>query len=218
MARGAHKVHPTGFRLGINKSWASRWYSSKATYADKFLNDKKLRDSINKSLKHAGVAAAIIKRSINKVIIEIHVARPGVVIGKGGSAIGDLKKELEKIAGQEVEPKIFEVRNPEAIAKLVAENIAFQCERRVNPKIAGEKAVQAAMENRDVKGITVWIGGRIRGAEMARVEKVSKGVVPRHTLRNDVDYAFAEAQVPGAGKHGIKVWINKGEKHGYDID
>ncbi|MCA9381640.1 30S ribosomal protein S3 [Candidatus Dojkabacteria bacterium] len=218
MARGAHKVHPTGFRLGINKSWKSRWYADKSTYADKFLNDKKLRDAINKNLKHAGVASTIIKRSINKVIIEIHVARPGVVIGKGGSAISDLKKDLEKIAGTEVEPKIFEVRNPEAVAKLVAENIAFQCERRINPKVAGEKAVQAAMENRDVKGITVWIGGRIRGAEMARVEKISKGVVPRHTLRNDVDYAFTEAQVPGAGKHGIKVWINKGEKQGYDID
>ncbi len=218
MARGAHKVHPTGFRLGINKSWKSRWYADKKNYADTFLVDKELRKVINEKLKNAGVAEVIIKRSINKILVEINVARPGVVIGKGGSAIADLKKDLEKIAKTEVEPKIFEVRNPEAVAKLVAENIAFQCERRINPKIAAEKAVQAAMENRDVKGIAVWIGGRIRGAEMARVEKVNKGVVPRHTLRNDLDYAFTEAQVPGAGKHGIKVWINKGEKLGYDID
>lgn len=218
MARGAHKVHPVGFRLGINKSWKSRWYADKSSYADTFLSDKAIRTHINTKLKSAGVAEVIIKRSINKIIVEIHVARPGVVIGKGGSAINDLKKELEEIAKTEVEPKIFEVRNPEAVAKLVAENIAFQCERRTNPKIAAEKSVAAALENKQVKGITIWIGGRIRGAEMARVEKVSKGVVPRHTLRNDIDYAFTEAQVPGAGKHGIKVWINKGEKNGYDID
>ncbi len=218
MARGAHKVHPTGFRLGINKSWKSRWYANKSAYADTFLMDKELRKVINTNLKSAGVSEVIIKRSINKILVEIHVARPGVVIGKGGAAIADLKKDLEKIAKTDVEPKIFEVRNPEAVAKLVAEGIAMQCERRINPKIAAEKAVHAAMENRDVKGIAVWIGGRIKGSEMARVEKVSKGVVPRHTLRNNIDYAFVEAQVPGAGKHGIKVWINKGEKLGYDID
>ena len=218
MARGAHKVNPIGFRLGINKSWKSRWYSDKKSYADTFLIDRELRNVINVNLKSAGVAEVIIKRSINKILIEIHVARPGVVIGKGGAAIADLKKSLDKVAKTDVEPKIFEVRNPEAISKLVAENIAFQCEKRINPKIAAEKAVLAAMENKNVKGITIWIGGRIRGAEQARVEKVSRGFVPRHTLRNDIDYGFVEAQVPGAGKHGIKVWINKGEKLGYDID
>ena len=145
------------------------------------------------------------------------MARPGVVIGKGGTAIADLKKELEKIAGSDVEPKIFEVKQPEAVAKLAAENIAMQCERRINPKQAAERVAKAAMESGSVKGITIWVGGRIRGAEMARVEKVAKGVVPRHTLRVDLDYAFTEAQVPGAGKHGIKVWINKGEKTTYSI-
>lgn len=218
MARGAHKVHPTGFRLGINKSWKSRWYADKKTYADTFLNDKAIRDAISSKLKHAGVASVVIKRAINKVIVEINVARPGVVIGKGGSAITELKGELEKIAGSEVEPKIFEVKNPEAVAKLVAESIALQCERRINPQMAADKAIQAAIESKDVKGIAVWVGGRIRGAEMARVIKLNKGVVPRHTLRNDLDYGFAEAQVPGSGKLGIKVWINKGEKKGYDID
>lgn len=217
MARGAHKVHPIGFRIGINRNWNSRWYAKKADYADLYLNDVKLRKHIEKTLKTAGVASVIIKRGIGKTVIDVSVARPGVVIGKGGTAIAALKKDLEKIAKHEVEPKIFEVKNPETVAKLVAESIAMQCERRVNPKSAAEKAVKAAMDSK-VKGITVWIGGRIKGAEMARVEKVSQGAVPRQTLRNEVDYAFAEAQVPSAGKHGIKVWINKGEKLSYTID
>jgi small subunit ribosomal protein S3 len=217
MARGAHKVHPIGFRIGINRNWNSRWYAKKADYADLYLNDVKLRKHIEKTLKTAGVASVIIKRGIGKTVIDVSVARPGVVIGKGGTAIAALKKDLEKIANHEVEPKIFEVKNPETVAKLVAESIAMQCERRVNPKSAAEKAVKAAMDSK-VKGITVWIGGRIKGAEMARVEKVSQGAVPRQTLRNEVDYAFAEAQVPSAGKHGIKVWINKGEKLSYTID
>ncbi len=218
MARGAHKVNPIGFRIGVNKNWQSRWYASKKDYADKFLSDDKVRKLINDKLKNAGVASVIIKRSINKVVVEIHVARPGVVIGKGGSAINDLKKDLERLLKEDVEPKIFEVKNPEIVAKLVAESIAIQCEKRIAPKVAAERAVKAAAESRKIKGITIWIGGRIRGAEMARVEKFPWGVVPRHTLRNDIDYAFAEAQVPGAGKHGIKVWINKGEKNSYQID
>ena len=220
MARGAHKVHPIGFRIGVNKNWKSRWYANKHDYADILLNDIKLREHINKKLKSAGVASVIIKRPMNKVLIEINVARPGVVIGKGGSAITELKKELQKIAGQTVEPKVYEVKDPEIVAKLVGENIALQCERRVNPKIAADRAIQAAKDTGKIEGITVWIGGRIRGAEMARAEKMSwgEGRVPRHTIRNDIDYALVEAQVPNAGKHGIKVWINKGEKESYKID
>ncbi len=218
MARGAHKVNPTGFRLGVNKNWKARWYANKHTYADTFLSDRQIRLFIDTKLKSAGVALTVIKRLMNKIIVEIHVARPGVVIGKGGTAINDLKKSLEKIAKQEVEPKIFEIKKPEVVAKLVAENIAMQCERRVAPKVAAERAIQGAMNTREIQGIAVWIGGRIRGAEISRVEKFAKGVVPRHTLRNDIDYAFAEAQVPGAGKHGIKVWINKGEKLSYSLD
>lgn len=218
MARGAHKVHPFGFRLGVNKNWKARWYADKKSYADKFLNDLKIREYIEEKLKNAGVASVVIKRPIGRIIVDIHVARPGVVIGKGGTAINDLKDELKKIAGNNVDVKVFEVKNPEAVAKLAAENIAMQCERRINPKQAAERVAQSAMESGVVKGITIWVGGRIRGAEMARVEKVAKGVVPRHTLRADIDYALAEAQVPGAGKHGIKVWINKGEKTTYSID
>jgi small subunit ribosomal protein S3 len=218
MARGAHKVNPVGFRLGVNKNWKSRWYANKSEYADKFLSDLKIRKKIEQTLKSAGVSSIIIKRAINKIFIDIHVARPGVVIGRGGTAIAQLKTDLEKMLKTEVEPKIYEVKNPETVAKLVAEGIAMQCERRVAPKLAAERAIQAAMESRLVKGISIWIGGRIKGAEMARVEKVTKGVVPRHTLRNDIDYAFAEAHVPSAGKHGIKVWINLGEKNTYQID
>lgn len=218
MARGTHKVHPTGFRLGINKNWKARWFADKKVYADTFISDQKIRKLIETELKSAGVASIIIKRSMNRITVEITVARPGVVIGKGGTAISLLKKKLEKVAKQEVEPKIFEVKNPEIVAKLVAESIAAQCERRINPKIAAERAKDAAMETGKIKGITIWVKGRIKGAEMARTEKVNSGPVPRHTLRYDIDYAFTEAQVPSAGKHGIKVWINKGEKSSYSID
>jgi small subunit ribosomal protein S3 len=218
MARRAHKVNPIGFRLGVNKNWKSRWFAPKNQYADLFLNDVKIRDYIKTNLKNAGIASVVIKRSMSKILIEVEVARPGVVIGKGGTAINELKTKLSKIAKQPVEIKIFEVKKPEAVAQLVAENIAMQCERRVAPKMAAMRAIDAAMETNAVKGIAVWIGGRIRGAEIARVEKFKKGNVPRHTLRADLDYGFAEAAVPQAGKHGIKVWINKGEKNTYSID
>lgn len=218
MARGAHKVNPVGFRLGVNKNWNSRWYASKEDYAEKYLSDKQVNKLVEEKLKQAGVASIIIKRLINKVLIEISVARPGVVIGRGGAGINALKEELTKLLKTNVDIKIFEIKNPDVVAKLVAENIAQQCERRVNPKVAAGKAVEAAKNTGLVKGIEVWIGGRIKGAEMARREKVRWGVVPRHTIRADLDYAFTEAQVPQAGKHGIKVWINKGEKSSYSID
>lgn len=218
MARGAHKINPIGFRIGVNKNWDSRWYADKHTYADRLLDDLKARDLVFKKLKPAGVAQVIIKRMINKVVIEIYVARPGVVIGRSGAGIQTLKDELTKLLKQPVEVKPFEVKNPDTIAKLVAENIAAQCEKRVNPKIAMQKAVDAAMSSGNIKGIAVWVGGRIKGADMARVEKIQKGVVPRHTLRADIDYAFVVGQVPRAGKHGVKVWINRGEKNTYSID
>lgn len=207
MARGAHKVNPVGFRIGVNKNWSSRWYSDKKLYADKVLGDIKARKIINDKLKTAGISEIIIKRLISKIIIEINVARPGVVIGRGGAGITQLRDVLTDLLKQPVDIKIFEVKNPESIAKIVAENIAMQCERRVNPKMAMSKAVEAAKQSGLIKGIDIWIGGRIKGAEMARRERVKWGTVPRHTLRADIDYAFTEAQVPGAGKHGIKVWI-----------
>lgn len=218
MARGAHKVHPIGFRIGVNKNWNSRWYATKKDYADKYLSDKKAIKLIETKLKSAGVGSIIIKRLINKVLIEISVARPGIVIGRAGSGINSLKDELTKLLKTTVDIKIFEIKNPDVIAKLVAESIAMQCERRVNPMQAANKAVEIAKNSGLVKGIEVWVAGRIKGAEMARRVKSRWGVVPRHTIRSDIDYAFAEAQVPQAGKHGIKVWINNGEKASYSID
>lgn len=218
MARGAHKVNPIGFRIGINKNWNSRWYANKHKYADLVIDDIKIRKIISEKLKNAGVASIVIKRAMSKIVVEIEVARPGVVIGKGGAAIASLKQELAKLTKQDIEPKIFEVKNPEVVAKLVAEGIAMQCEKRIAPKVASMKAIEAAMDSGKIQGIAIWVGGRIKGAEMARVEKFQKGNVPRHTLRTNIDYAFAEALVPGAGKHGIKVWINKGEKLSYSID
>jgi small subunit ribosomal protein S3 len=218
MARGAHKVHPYGFRLGVNKNWKSRWFASKHIYSDMFLNDDRIRKLIAQKIKNAGVANVVIRRSMNKIAIEIEVARPGVVIGKGGESINKLRNELSKVAKQQVDIKILEVKKPEIVAKLVAENIAMQCERRVLPKIAVRRAIDAAMATNAIEGIAVWVRGRIRGADMSNIEKYQEGNVPRHTIRNNIDYAFVEAQVPAAGKHGIKVWINKGEKNSYSID
>lgn len=218
MARGAHKINPVGFRLGVNKNWKSRWYANKNEYADRFLSDLEIRNLVETKLKQAGVASVIIKRFINKVLVEVSVARPGIVIGRGGEGINKLKGELTKLLKQSVEIKIYEVKQPDIVAKLVAENIALQCEKRMAPKVAASKAADAAMETNQIKGIQIWIGGRIKGADIARVEKVKIGVIPRHTLRADIDYAFTEAQVPGLGIHGIKVWINKGEKPTYSID
>jgi small subunit ribosomal protein S3 len=218
MARGSHKVNPIGFRIGVNKNWTSRWYADKKEYPQKFLEDLKVKKVVNERLKSAGVANVVVKRLTNKVIIEIFVARPGVVIGRSGAGINSLRDDLVKMLKQQVEVKPFEVKNPEVIAKLVAETVAMQCERRIDPRKAIQKAVEAAKSAGGIRGITIWVGGRIKGADMARVEKASWGFVQRHTLRADIDYAFIEAQVPRAGKHGIKVWINKGEKNTYSID
>ncbi len=218
MARGAHKINPVGFRLGVNKNWKSRWYANKKDYADKFLSDIKIRSLVETKLKTAGVASVVVKRYLNKIMVEVSVARPGIVIGRGGAGINSLKDDLTKLLKQNVEVKIFEVKNPDTVAKLVADNIALQCEKRVNPKVAASKAAEAAMATGQIKGIQIWIGGRIKGADIARVEKVKIGVIPRHSLRVDLDYAASRAQVPALGIHGVKVWINKGEKTTYSID
>lgn len=213
-----NKTNTTAMRLGVNKNWKSIWYQPDADYADTFLQDLKVRQLVETKLRSAGVAEVVVKRSMSNVVVEVMVARPGVVIGKGGAGIDTLRKELKKITKTDVEVKAFEVKRPEIEARLVAETIASQCERRVSPKIAARKAAEAAMNTGLVKGIVIIISGRIRGAEIARKEKISLGVVPRHTLRADIDYGFVEAQVPSAGKHGIKVWINKGEKQTYSLE
>lgn len=207
-----NKTNPTGMRLGINKYWNSIWYQPKEQYADVFLQDMKLRKAVAEKLKNASVASIVIKRDMNKITVEVRVARPGVVIGKGGAGIELLKKDLNRLVKGTVDIKVYEVKRPEIEAQLVAENVAAQCERRVSPKIAARKAMNAAIETGLIEGIQIDVSGRIRGAEIARTERVKWGKIPRQTLRNNIDYAFYEAAVPQAGKHGIRVWISKGEK------
>ena len=168
-------------------------------------------------LKNAGLAKLVIKRATNRLVLELNVGRPGVVIGKGGSGIEELKKLLAKVTNADINIKVFEVKRPEIEATLIAQNVANQCERRFSPKRAAQKAAEAAMATGKVKGVHIWVAGRIRGAEIARTERVELGTVPRHTLRADIDFAMERANVPTLGVHGIKVWVNKGEKHDYEI-
>jgi small subunit ribosomal protein S3 len=212
-----NRTNPIAMRIGINKNWKSIWYKNKSDYADTVLEDQVLRSKIEESLKNAGVAEVVIKRSMSKIAVDVKVARPGVVIGKGGEGIDTLKNELKELTGNVVDIRVFEVKRPEIEARLVAEGVASQCERRVHPKRAAGRAIDSAKDTGMIQGIMIQVKGRIRGAEIARTETVKWGNVPRHTLRADIDYSFVEANVPAAGKHGIKVWIYKGEKTSYEI-
>jgi len=202
------KTHPIGFRLGIIRTWSSKWYEEKQ-YAKWLHEDIRLRRFIKQRLAHAGVSAVDVERAANKAKINIHTARPGIVIGKRGAGIELLKKEVQKLTDNEVFLNIQEVRKAETNAQLVAENIATQLERRVAFRRAMKKAVQTAMKF-GAKGIKVHCGGRLGGAEMARREWYREGRVPLHTLRADVDYGFAEAFTT-YGAIGVKCWIFKGE-------
>ena len=202
------KVNPIGLRLGINRTWNSRWYADKA-YGDKLHDDIKLREYIEKRLSQAGVSRVVIERQAKKARVTIHSARPGVVIGKKGADIEKLRQDLIKLTGEDVNLNIVEVRKPEIDAKLVAENIAQQLERRVAFRRAMKRSVQSAMRL-GALGIRINCGGRLGGAEIARTEWYREGRVPLHTLRADIDYALAEATTP-YGIIGIKVWIFKGE-------
>lgn len=210
------KVNPTGFRIGVNKGWNSTWYAPKSQYADLMLEDIKIRDFIRVQLANAGVGTIEVKRSMNKILIEVKVARPGVVIGRGGAGIESLKKELNRMIKGTVDLKIFEIKRPEASARLIADNVANQVARRIVPKYAALREIENAKGSSVVKGIRIWVSGRIKGVEIARTEKFQWGSVPLQTLRTNLDYAFVEAQVPNAGRHGIKVWINLGEKAGME--
>jgi len=202
------KTHPIGFRLGIIRTWSSKWYEEKQ-YSKWLHEDIRLRKFIKQRLAHAGVSAVDVERAANKAKINIHTARPGIVIGKRGAGIELLKKEVQKLTENEVFLNIQEVRMAETNAQLVAENIATQLERRVAFRRAMKKAVQTAMKF-GAKGIKVHCGGRLGGAEMARREWYREGRVPLHTLRADVDYGFAEAFTT-YGAIGVKCWIFKGE-------
>lgn len=202
------KVHPIGFRLGIIRTWTSKWYEEKQ-YARWLHEDVKLKRYIKEKLEHAGVSGIEIERAANKAKINIYTARPGVVIGKRGAGVEVLKKDVQKLTENDVFLNIQEVRKAEVNAQLVAESIATQLERRVAFRRAMKKAVQTAMKF-GAKGIKVHCGGRLGGAEMARREWYREGRVPLHTLRADVDYGFAEAHTT-YGVIGVKCWIYKGD-------
>ncbi|MGB8276023.1 MAG: 30S ribosomal protein S3 [Alphaproteobacteria bacterium] len=202
------KVNPIGLRLGINRTWDSRWYSD-AGYAQLLHEDLKLRDYLFKRLNQAGISRVIIERPAKRARVTIHTARPGVVIGKKGTDIDQLRADLTKMIGNDVSLNIVEVRKPEIDAKLVAENISQQLERRVAFRRAMKRAVQSAMRL-GALGIRINCSGRLGGAEIARMEWYREGRVPLHTLRADVDYGTATANTT-YGTCGVKVWVFKGE-------
>ncbi len=202
------KVNPTGFRLGIVKTWESRWYADKK-YAEYILEDYELRRFLKKKLQHAGIAKVEIERSAKRIKLKIHAARPGIIIGKKGSEIALLKKDIEKRISRDVSIDIQEVRKPEIDAQLVAENVALQLIKRVAFRRAMKRGIASAMRF-GAQGIKIICAGRLGGAEMARTEAYKEGRIPLHTLRADIDYGFTTARTT-YGAIGIKVFIFKGE-------
>ena len=201
------KVHPTGFRLGVIKDWDSRWYAEK-DYAKLLHEDIRIRDYIKGRLFNAGVSKIIIERTAKRARINIHAARPGIIIGKKGSEVEGLRREIQKMTEKDIFINIVEVRKPEIEAQLVAENIAGQLERRVAFRRALKRSVSSALRF-GAEGIKVMVAGRLNGAEMSRREWYREGRVPLQTLRADIDYGFAEAKTT-YGIIGVKVWIFKG--------
>lgn len=204
------KVNPISMRLQVNKKWRSKWFASKNDYAKYLTDDLSVRRLIDKKLgSRAAINQVDIERSPNLVTVTIQTAKAGVVIGRGGAGVNELKADIQKIYGGEVRVNIEEVKKPELYAKLVAENIANQLERRIAFRRATKQAASATMRA-GAKGIRIEVAGRLNGAEMSRREKIVEGSVPLHTIRADIDYAHAGAQTP-AGIIGVKVWIYKGE-------
>ena len=203
------KVNPIGYRLGVNKTWDSNWYAKKNEFGTTLNKDIKIREYIKKNLKDAAVASVIIERKKDKCEVTINTAKPGVIIGRGGEDIEKLRKSLSKYVGEEVYISIVEVKNPDLVAKLVADNIASQIANRAPFRSAQKRALRNTMKA-GAKGIKTSVSGRLAGAEMARTEGYTEGTVPLHTLRADIDYAHSEADTT-YGKIGVKVWIYKGE-------
>jgi small subunit ribosomal protein S3 len=201
------KIHPEGFRVGYIHDWKSTWFEEK-NFADVLQEDLQIRDHIVNKLSHAGLSNITIERR-GEVAVDIHTARPGIVIGKSGSEVDALRKELHKLTGSPVKVNIREVKRPELDAKLVAQSIAEQLQNRVAFRRAMKRALTSAMRS-GAKGVKVQVSGRLGGAEMARTESYSDGRVPLHTLRADIDYGFFEARTT-TGRIGVKCWINKGE-------
>ena len=208
------KVNPVGLRLGINRTWDSRWFAKKADYGRLLHEDIKIRKQLKKRLYQAGVSRIIIERPHKKCRITIYAARPGVIIGKKGADIDKLRKDVAAITEGEVHLNIVEIRKPETDAQLVAENIAQQLERRVAFRRAMKRSLQSAMRL-GAKGMRIEVAGRLGGAEIARTESYHEGRVPRHTLRADIDYGVTEASTT-YGIIGVKVWVFKGEVLDHD--
>jgi small subunit ribosomal protein S3 len=195
-------------RVGIIKDWDSRWYSEKE-YTEFLLEDYRIRQYIKKKLYNSGISRIEIERAANRVRITIHTAKPGMVIGKGGTGVEELKNELEKMTGKQVSVNVMEIKNPDIDAQLIAENIASQLERRISFRRAMKQAIARAMKA-GAKGIKTMVSGRLGGAEIARSERYHEGTIPLQTLRADIDYGFAEAYTT-YGRIGVKVWVYKGE-------
>ncbi len=210
------KVHPIGFRLGINRSWDSLWFAKKGEYGKYLIEDYKIRQFIKKNIKNAGVSEVVIERSSKKCVVSIHTSRPGFVIGKKGSDIEKIKNKISKITKDEVSVNIKEIKKPELNAYLVSENIAQQLEKRVAYRRAMKRAMQGTMRL-GAKGIKVCVSGRLAGNDIARSEWLREGSIPLHTLRANLDYAESEA-LTTYGMIGVKVWIYKGEIFLKDIE
>lgn len=203
------KVNPKGMRIGIIRDWEGKWFADKKNFSGLLLEDVKIRKYIKKKLYLAGISRVQIERAANRVKISIHTAKPGIVIGRGGVEVENLRKQLERMTGKQVNVNIVEVKVPELDAQLVAENVATQLEKRIAFRRAMKQVVSRSMKM-GAKGIKVSCGGRLAGAEIARTEWYSEGKVPLHTLRADIDYGTAEANTT-YGKIGVKVWIYRGE-------
>jgi len=203
------KINPHGFRLGITTDWSSRWYADKQ-YADYVKEDVAIRKLLSQGLERAGIAKVEIERTRDRVRVDIHTARPGIVIGRRGAEADRIRGDLEKLTGKQVQLNILEVKNAESSAQLVAQGIAEQLSNRVAFRRAMRKAIQSAMRQPNVKGIRVQCSGRLGGAEMSRSEFYREGRVPLHTLRADIDYGLYEAKTT-FGRIGVKVWIYKGD-------
>lgn len=203
------KVNPHGLRVGIIKDWDSKWYADKKDFSDNLVEDHKIREYIKKKLYIAGISKVEIERAASKIKLNVFTAKPGMVIGRGGSGVEELRKAIEKMTDKKVVINVEEIKIAELNAQLVAENIAQQLERRVTFRRAMKQSIQRTMRS-GAKGIKTQVAGRLGGADMARTEGYSDGTIPLQTLRADIDYGFAEANTT-YGKLGVKVWLYKGE-------
>ncbi len=203
------KVSPIGLRIGINKDWDAKWYANNKDFSKYLNNDVKIRRYLEKKFKTAGISQIVIERNTKRAEVIMYVSKPGLVIGQNGAEIEKVKKELSKLVNEDMQISVVEVKNPDMIAKLVAETIAHNIENRVSFRVAQKKAIRNTMKA-GAKGIKTLVSGRLGGADIARGEGYSEGTIPLHTLRANIDYATAEADTT-YGKIGVKVWIYKGE-------